>query len=413
MDLSKIVMINDTSVERGGTTGLALLAVRNLRDRGIPVHWVCGDEGTNDELSVLQVPVMAAHQAPLLERGRAEAAHTGIYNTAARDLLARHIAEHDDPATVYHLHGWAQILSPSVFSALAPVADRVFVHAHDMFLACPNGVYMDYRKGEVCNRTPLGLGCIATNCDKRAYHHKLWRAARHAVLRRTFDGTLPWAGVFQIHPDMQSRLERGGIPGRLCRTLRNPATPYRTNRIKAEDNAGFVFVGRLEADKGALALAQSAQRTGSTVTFIGEGVLRAELESRFPQFPVTGWKTPDEIGKIAAGTRALVMPSLHPEPFAMVLPEAIHSGLPVLVAHTALLASEIVTRGFGLVFDPKDDTSFDAALTDLNTATPDRLRAMSERGFECTVRLASTVDEWTSGLVDAYRGAVLGQQTWR
>jgi len=195
--------------------------------------------------------------------------------------------------------------------------------------------------------------------------------------------------------------------------LRNPATPYRTNRIKAEDNAGFVFVGRLEADKGALALAQSAQRTGSTVTFIGEGVLRAELESRFPQFPVSGWKTPDEIGKIAAGMRALVMPSLHPEPFAMVLPEAIHSGLPVLVAHTALLASEIVTRGFGLVFDPKDDTSFDAALTDLTTATPDRLRAMSERGFECTVRLASTVDEWTSGLVDAYRGAVLGQQTLR
>ena len=253
MQLGKIVMINDTSVSRGGTAALALLAVRNLRARGIAVQWVCGDDGVNPELAALGVPVTAAHQAPLLERDRAEAARSGIYNTPARDLVARHIAEHDDPQTIYHLHGWAQILSPAVFTALAPVASRVFVHAHDMFLACPNGVYMDYRAGKVCTRTPLSLDCALTNCDKRAYVHKVWRLARHAVLRRTFDGALPWAGVFQIHPDMQPRLERGAIPGHLCRTLRNPADPYRTTRIAAEENKGFIYVGRLEADKGVVA----------------------------------------------------------------------------------------------------------------------------------------------------------------
>ncbi len=410
MNIGKIVMINDTSVARGGTAALALLAVRNLRARGIPVHWLCGDDGVNDELTALQVPVTAAHQAPLLERGRADAARAGIYNTPVRDMVARYIAAHDDPTTVYHLHGWAQILSPSVFSALAPVAERVFVHAHDMFLACPNGVYMDYRKGVVCSRVPLSLDCALTNCDKRAYHHKLWRITRHAMLRRTFNGTLPWAGVFQIHPDMQPRLERGAIPGRLCRTLRNPAEPYRTTRIEAEDNTGFVYVGRLEADKGVLALAQAARRTGSAVTFIGEGVLRGELEALYPEFPVTGWKTREEIGEIAAGARALVMPSLHSEPFALVLPEAIHSGLPVLVADSALMAQEIVARGLGIAFDATDDASFDAALIEANTASPDRLRAMSEAGFNATQRLALTVEAWTDGLIDAYQGAVLRQR---
>lgn len=407
MQLGKIVMINDTSVARGGTAALALLAVRNLVARGLSVQWVCGDDGVNADLAALQVPVTAAHQVPLLDRGRVDAARAGIYNTAARDMVAKHIAAHDDPGTVYHLHGWAQILSPAVFAALAPVAERVFVHAHDMFLACPNGVYMDYPRGKVCDRTPLSLDCMLTNCDKRAYHHKVWRIARHAMLRRTFDGALPWAGVFQIHPDMQPRLERGAIPARLCRTLRNPADPYRTTRIAAEHNTGFIYVGRLEADKGVMALAQAARRTGSAVTFIGEGVLRGVLQKQFPEFPVTGWKTRDEIGAIAAAARALVMPSLHSEPFALVLPEAVHSGLPVLVADTALMAQEIVSRGLGIGFDPTSDTAFDAALTEANGMTPARLKAMSEAGFAATPRLALTVDSWTDGLIAAYQGAVL------
>jgi glycosyltransferase involved in cell wall biosynthesis len=407
---SKIVMINDTSVARGGTAALALLAVRQLRARGVPVQWVCGDDGANPELAALGVPVTAAGQAVLLERGRVDAARAGIFNAPARDMMARHIAAQDDPGTIYHLHGWAQILSPSVFAALAPVAERVFVHAHDMFLACPNGVYMDYRQGVVCTRVPLSLNCALTNCDKRAYHHKLWRIARHSVLRRTFDGALPWAGVFQIHPDMQERLVRGAIPARLCRTLRNPADPYRTTRIEAESNRGFIYVGRLEADKGVLVLAEAARRVGVAVTFIGEGVLRAELAARFPELPVTGWKTREEIGAIAAGARALVMPSLHSEPFALVLPEAIHSGLPVLVAKTALMAGEIAQRGFGMVFDATDAGSFDAALRDMEGARPERVREMSVAGFGTSQRLTLTVDEWTDGLIDAYQGAVLRQR---
>ncbi|WP_245867148.1 glycosyltransferase [Oceaniglobus roseus] len=410
MNPSKIVVINDTSLPRGGTANLALLALRHLRARGVAAHWVCGDDGANPEFAELGVPVTAAHQSPLLERGRVDAARAGAYNTPARDMLARYIVEHDDPDTVYHLHGWAQILSPSVFSALAPVAERVFVHAHDMFLACPNGVYMDYRKGEVCTRRPLGLDCVTTNCDKRAYHHKLWRVARHAMLRRTFAPELPWAGVFQIHPDMQSRLERGGIPGRFCRTLRNPADPYSATRIRAEENGGLLYVGRLEADKGVLALARAARRTGAAVTFVGEGTLRATLEAEYPEFPVTGWKSRDEIGAIAAGMRALVMPSLHPEPFALVLPEAIHSGLPVLVAQTALMSREIAARGLGLSFDASDDAAFDAALRAIAALPPARLREMSEAGFAGDARLALSVDEWVSGLLDAYRGAVLRQR---
>lgn len=410
MQINKIVVINDTSATGGGTAGLALLSIRHLRQRGVPVHMICGDSGENDDLFRLGVSVSAGHEVPLLQRGTAEAARLGLHNPMGRDLVARYIARHDDPGTVYHLHAWAQILSPSVFSALAPVAERTFIHAHDMFIACPNCVFMDYRKMQVCTRRTLSLSCIVTNCDKRAYHHKLWRVARHAMLWRNFDMTLPWAGIIQIHPDMQPRLERGGIPGHLCRTLRNPYDPYSRSRIPAEDNGGVIYVGRLEADKGVLALARAAQRTGVHVTFIGEGAERAQLEAEFPDFPVTGWMTRDQIGEIAARARALVMPSLHPEPFALVLPEAIHSGLPVLVADTALMAREITDKGLGLAFDPRNDASFDATLREVTAADPQRIRAMSKAGFAGDARLALSVEGWIDGLTELYRGAVLRQR---
>jgi hypothetical protein len=38
--------------------------------------------------------------------------------------VAAWIAQHDTPRTVYHLHGWLQILSPAVLHAAAPVRDR-------------------------------------------------------------------------------------------------------------------------------------------------------------------------------------------------------------------------------------------------------------------------------------------------
>lgn len=290
------------------------------------------------------------------------------------------------------------------------MAPRSFVHAHDMFLACPNGVYMDYRKGEVCTRRPLSLDCIATHCDKRAYHHKLWRIARQAALRRTFDTSLNWGGVFQIHPDMQPRLERGGIPSRLCRTLRNPAAPFSETRIPAEDNTGFLYVGRLESDKGVLKLAQAARRAGVDVTFVGDGDGRGRIEAEFPEFPVTGWKSRDEIGEIAERARALVMPSLHPEPFSLVLPEAVHAGLPVLVAQTALVAREIEQNGLGFAFDASDDASFDAALNRIKTAPRDTIRDMSVHGFSGALRLALTPDAWGDALLEAYQGVVERRQ---
>lgn len=403
MPITKVVVINDASQAFGGATGLALLGVRLLRARGIEVVFVCGDSGANPELAALGVTVVAAGSAGLLKRSAGDALVRGIHNPATRSLMAQVIATHDGPGTVYHVHGWAQILSPSIFQALAPVAARCFIHAHDMFLACPNGVYMDYPHNAVCHRVPLSASCVVRNCDKRSYPHKLWRVLRQASLRRSLDLSAPWAGILAIHPDMVPRLTRAGFAPELFHVVRNPITPFSATRIPAERNTALAYVGRLEPDKGVMHLAEAAHRTGQTLVCIGEGSLRAAIETRFPKVRITGWQPREAIGPLLQQARALVMPSLHPEPFALVLPEALESGLPVAVVQTALLAPEIAAAGLGWSFDVFDPAAMDAALIALRDAPADQIAGMSRAGFARTPALALRPDDWIEALLSHYR----------
>lgn len=404
--LQHIVLVNDSSTGNGGDAVLARLAALRFRERGFRVSLVCGDAGEAPDLAAAGVAVVAAGGRRLLERPRIEAMRRGISDPAMAAFLRDAIARLDGPGTVWHLHGWSQIFSPAIFPVLAQVAPRSFVHAHDMFLACPNGVYMDYQKGKVCERRPLSLSCVTTHCDKRSYAQKLWRVARHRALFRGFDPGAGWAGIVAIHPDAVPRLARAGYPSGMFRVLRNPVAPFSQARIRAEENRAFVYVGRLEEDKGVLDLARAARRVDVPLICIGDGALRAELERAYPEVRLTGWRSKPEIGALVAEARALVMPSRHSEPFALVLAEAAGSGLPVAVAETALMAPEITRAGLGLSFDVFDNASFDAALAALRDMGAPEIRAMSERGFTGAARLATTEEEWIDGLLALYGSAL-------
>jgi glycosyltransferase involved in cell wall biosynthesis len=405
MEPERIVVINDASAARGGATGLALLSVRLLRARGLAVTYVCGDGGENDELAALGVEVVALGQGRLLERGRLEAMRAGLWNRAAAQMLSGWMARNDSPRTVYHLHGWAQILSPAVFSALAPVSRRTVVHAHDFFLACPNGVYMDFQRMQPCRRVPLSAACLATHCDKRSRPEKGWRVLRHAGLRRAF-ASGRWAAVAMIHPGMAEPLTRAGVPARLLTTLRNPAEASGAARVRAEENDRIVFVGRLSEEKGPLDLARATAALGLPVTFVGAGPLEAEVRRLNPAAEITGWQDRAGVARHLCRARALAMPSRLPEPFGLAAAEAARAGVPVVLPDIALMAAEIAGQGMGLAYDANDSHGLESALGRIRDAGAEEMSRTSRRAGEGAGRLATTPDEWADGLVSLYRGAL-------
>src|SRR3981081_4025526 len=142
--LDRVVVINDDTEESGGAAAIALASVRLLRERQVPVTVLSGDGG-NATLAQLGAETVAIGGQHIMSGNRAAAAWRGLYDAGTGAALADWIAAHDTPGTVYHLHNWHKVLSPSVFRALRQIAAR----------------------------------------DRRPYGHKLWRAGPHEARRRS------------------------------------------------------------------------------------------------------------------------------------------------------------------------------------------------------------------------------------
>ena len=398
--IRRIVVVNDASVAKGGATGLALLSALAFRRRGFAVTLLTGDTGQNAELAAAGVEIVALGQDRLASSPMHKAFLTALYNGAAKGMISDWIRANDAPGTVYHLHGWAQILSPAAFHALKPVADRLVLSAHDFFLICPNGAQAMLKTGAVCGRTPMSLACLAANCDRRSYAQKLWRVARQAVRQSVFDLGRQAPPVLAIHASMRPYLVRGGLPDACVRVLPNPVRPFLSERAPAERNREFLFIGRLEDGKGPDLAAAAARQAGVTLRIVGDGPMRAKLERDYPEVIFSGRRPWDEIGPLAGRSRALVMPSRYPEPYGLVAAEALWSGLPVIAADTAFLAPDIVAAGAGLACDPRDTPALGAAMRRLTD--DDLVQAMSIKAFENTTDIGLTEHAWVSALLAAY-----------
>jgi glycosyltransferase involved in cell wall biosynthesis len=399
--IERVVVINDDSVRSGGAAGIMLASIRQLRARDVPVTLLTGDDGSNPELARLGVDVVSLGGQHILEGARVDAAARGLYSRKTARLLQEWIDANDTPGTVYHLHNWHKVLSASAFVPLRQVAARLVLSAHDYFLACPNGGYYHYPRGKACDLTPLGPRCLAAACDKRNYAHKLWRVARGAIRATVFNFHDAPATVLAVHDGMIPLLERGGIPLRSIEVLRNPVTPWRMSRVAAERNGTFLFVGRLEEDKGVTLLARAARETGLPVRMIGTGPLAETLQRDYPEIEMTGWKSPKEIAQLCLEARALVMPSRWRETFGLSAIEAAMSGIPVIASRATLISEDLERIGAGVGCEADNLTALSQAMTSL--AQDDLAAArMSHRGFEHARELAPTPGEWGEKLIDIY-----------
>ena len=397
----KIVIINDFSVARGGATKLALSLVTQFAQEKKDVTLFTGDAGNNDALTALGVKIAAVGGEPIFSSYR-KGLFSGLYNRDAEVSLRSFIAKNDSPDVVYHVHGWAQILSPSIFSALKSVAHRTIVTAHDFFLVCPNGIYTDFPREAVCSATPLSAKCISTNCDKRSYAHKAWRVGRQAMLKRCLDFDDDPYTFVAVHPKMGPILTKGGVRADQLKSISNPAMVFRDRRVEAENNNQFVFIGRLQHVKGAELFAAAARRAGVKSVFVGQGPEEEKIRAANPDADLLGWCSADEIKSTLLDARFVVMPSRSIEPYGIVAAEAISAGVPVLLSDRCLIGDDVAAFGMGQIVDVFDEMGFAQTLSALS-ADNMAVKTMSERAFENSERVTKTERAWFREHDDLYR----------
>lgn len=401
-------MISDDAVASGGAGVMMLTTARQVRQRGLPVTILSGEAEADPELAAIGIDVVSLGGKHILSGDRASAALRGLWDNRIAQAIRTWISRNDTGSTVYHLHNWHKVLSPAALAALRPVAPRLLLSAHDFFLACPNGGFFDYRQERACNRSPLGPACLAANCDKRNYAHKLWRLARHALRERAVDLATCGASVVAVHEGMLDLLARGSVPAGRITVLRNPFVPWLNERVAAEANDIVLYVGRIEGDKGIDVLAEAALYAGVRVCAVGDGPMLADIRRRHPEIDWRGRLDHASIAALARHARLLCLPTRVRETFGLVALEALGSGLPVIMTTTALLGKEVRRLGIGETCPPGDAAALERCLSRLAVDDAE-VEAMSRRAFSQAAGLAPDTETWCDRLLDLY-SSQLGPQ---
>jgi glycosyltransferase involved in cell wall biosynthesis len=363
----RVVLVSDYAGGSGAATGgaghvvfdsLAALTGYGIDARLIygfgssPVHGATGLGGSD-----------------LREGGLWDAART-IYSPASRDALNDVLADADRSSTLVILHQWTRYLTPSAIGVLTGFP--LMVHLHDHFWACPNGAYYDFPAAQPCDRQPLGPRCVVAQCDRQGRATKLGRLARHTAL-----AAIAGRGNERrllLHLSERSRRKIAPLLPHERHAIVSTPLPVPANSPAPLSDARYDvgYFGRLEPEKGIGSLIDALSADGRSGLFVGAGTLAAEID-RHPALELRRWQPRETMAAAMRSCRMIVLPSLWPETWGLIVPEAMAAGVPVLVSDRAGSAELVERFGGGAIFDPGtpgDLTRAIAAILAYPPATP-------------------------------------------
>lgn len=394
----RIVLVNDVSEASGGATAVFIRCIEAARNAGIDVAVLVGDSGNALRERFEGLRVVALDQRPLRAGVTASDLFAKSYNRAARRLLQSLLDEGGDD-TVVHVHGFMQVLSPSIFAALNRIGRRLIVTAHDFFLDCPNGGFVNYRNSSICRCRGLSAGCIVSHCDKRNYLHKLWRLQRSAIQRFAGSPAWPETTVILAHEAMAPFLAHRQF-GRVV-TLRSPTDAFVPKPVDVPANHRVAFLGRMTWEKGVDLLAEAIATIGCEADLMGKGPLLDLVRSRAPHANCPGWTATEHLAENITRARLFVMPSRMVEPYGLVAVEAMMSGLPLVISDHCLIAGEVAALGAGIVYPANDTGALTAAITRL--LADDTLAAsMGAAAYAAGQRFAPAPADWQHRMIAIY-----------
>jgi glycosyltransferase involved in cell wall biosynthesis len=329
----------------------------------------------------------------------------GLWNRSAAAKMSALLATLDPERTVVHVHGWTKSLSSSVIARIVRAGYPLVVTLHDYFSACPSGCLYLHGERQICTLKPMSVACITTNCDSRNYAFKLYRVLRQFIQQTA--GCIPHDSASYISVSNFSRRVLAPMLPANSRfyAVDNPVDAPREERIAAETNGAFVFVGRLSPEKGGTLLAEAARRANVPVIFVGDGPEREAIARVNPDARFIGWVDHHEVMAQLRAARCVVMPSLWSETHGLVVLEAAALGIPAIVP-SGTAAQDLIEPGrTGVVFGRGDVDDLTAQLR--ACATDDHLIArLSRATYSSYWRKTPTMHAHVERLLSAYHAVL-------
>ena len=351
-----IVIVNDFGHVRGGADRVAIDTAKGLAARGYKVTFFCAVAPIDKELQEKNIEVVCLNQADILtDKNRIRAGIRGLLNLSAAYIFLQTVKKYTANDTVIHIHTLSKAISASIIPIAKILKIKIVYHCHDYGLLCPNLGFYDYQQQSICKAEPLGIKCMGTNCDRRSYLHKLWRVARQMIMNVL--GIKKLDAYVYISNFSKNVLQKNGLKNVKMEYLPNFVDTVKKERVKAENNRDYIFVGRLSKEKNPEIFALAASKADVNAVFVGAGACEERIKATNPDASITGWISKEEISKYWQKARALVFSSAWYEGQPLSIIEAKAQGIPVICSDVCAGRDEFIENAEGNLFVADDADS--------------------------------------------------------
>ncbi len=357
----KILILSDYAFTKGGAERVAISSAIGLSKKGHEVAFFSAVGPIDNELAEAGLKeVICLNQKDILDNpNKFMAMLSGIYNWKAIGRLKK-LFSCWVPA-IAHVHGVSKALSWAPINLIYSYRIPIIYTLHDYGLLCPNlGIY-NFKTEKVCEYYKPGyeFKCMIENCDKRSYAQKIWRWLRYYIVKNIFKINKKISGYVAVSNFIGEMARRYLAVDKPVRVIYNPIEINRPPSVKCESNnkkrSGFLYVGRLSAEKGIDLLLNVMGEVDANLTIIGDGELMNVCEDYAKRLgkekiKILGYRSRKEIFTTMQKSSALVLPSRCMEPAPLVLAEAAYNCLPSIVADHGGLVEFVKNKVNGLHF---------------------------------------------------------------
>jgi glycosyltransferase involved in cell wall biosynthesis len=308
------------------------------------------------------------------------------HQTGGLGLRARSIREiaRERRFDVVHLHNVSLLGGTGLLAAEFSGDPLRLMSVHEHWLVCPLSHLWKFDR-EVCETRE----CV--RCTFRARRPpQLWRETRRLEESLVHLDALLFPSQHTLELHRASRIEAR----RMVRLPYFLPTDWHSGgaieRGRSANEPYLAAAGRLVKEKGFQDLIRVISRFPSLrLRIAGAGPYEGELRSLAagsPQIEFLGMVSFDEMARLFAGARAVVVPSLFYETFGYVAAEAMSVGTPVIARARGALTELIRESGGGICFATDDELAGAIGLLLENRELRDEL---GERGRDATRTLWS------------------------